>query len=72
MGGVCAPGLAVMDLFPFSTRLSTKFILLINIKMPILVGIVIFIRRKNFMLSTIEQEEIVVPYKLYVLGHWKY
>ena len=34
-------------LFPYSTQLSTKFILLINVKMPTIVGILIFISMIN-------------------------
>ena len=39
--------------FSCSTQLSTKFSLLINMKMPTIVGIFIFISRENFMLSYI-------------------
>ena len=34
-----------------------KFILLINIKMPTVVGILIFISKINFMLSRVEHEK---------------
>ena len=37
------PGPEVIKLFSCSTLLSTKFILLINVKMPTIVGILIFI-----------------------------
>ena len=37
----------VIKLFPCSTQLSTKFILLTNVKMPTLVGILTFIRKIN-------------------------
>ena len=37
------PGLDVIKLFPCSTQPSTKFILLINVIMPTIVGILIFI-----------------------------
>ena len=43
--------------FSCSTQLSMKFFLLINIKMPTVVGILIFISRKNFMLSSALQEK---------------
>ena len=36
-------GLKVIKLFSCSTQLSTKFILLINVKMPTIVGILTFI-----------------------------
>ena len=43
--------------------LSMKFFLLINIKMLTIVGILIFINRKNFMLNWVEYEK-----KFYDLG----
>ena len=39
--------LEVIKLLPFSTQLSTKFILLINVKMPTIVGISTFISMIN-------------------------
>ena len=41
------PGPKVIKLFSFSTQLSVKFILLINVKMPASVGILTFISRIN-------------------------
>ena len=41
----------VIKLFSCSTQLSMKFPLLINMKMPTIVGIFIFISRENFILS---------------------
>ena len=41
------PGPEVVKLFPCLTKLSTKFILLINVKMPKIVGILIFISMIN-------------------------
>ena len=38
---------AVIKLFPCSTQLSMKFILLINVKMPTLVGTLTFTRKIN-------------------------
>ena len=40
-------GLEVIKLFSYSTQLSTKFILLINVKMPTIVGILTFISMIN-------------------------
>ena len=37
------PGPEVIKLFSYSTQLNTKFILLINVKMPTIVGILTFI-----------------------------
>ena len=45
------PGAEVIKLFSCSSKLSMKFSLLINMKMPTIVGIFIFISRENFMLS---------------------
>ena len=42
----CA-GPDVIKLFSYSTQLSTKFILLINVKMPTIVGILTFISMVN-------------------------
>ena len=41
------PGPKVIKPFPCSTQLSTKFILLINVKTPIIVGILTFIIKIN-------------------------
>ena len=41
------PGLEVINLFSCSTQLSTKFILLIKVKMPTIVGILTFISMIN-------------------------
>ena len=43
----CLPGPKVIKLFSCSTTLSTKFILLINVKMPTIVGILAFISKIN-------------------------
>ena len=37
------PGTEIIKLFSCSAQLSTKFILLINVKMPTIVGILVFI-----------------------------
>ena len=41
------PGPQVIKLFSCSTQLSTKFILVINVKMPTTVGILTFISKIN-------------------------
>ena len=41
------PGPEVIKLFSYSTQLRTKFILLINVKMPTIVGILTFISMIN-------------------------
>ena len=40
-------GLEVIKVFSYSTQLSTKFILLINVKMPTIIGILTFINMIN-------------------------
>ena len=44
----------------FSTHLSMKFILLINFKMPTIVGILTFICRINTPSESILQEQFVI------------
>ena len=46
--------------FPCSTQLSTKFILLINVKMPIIVGILTFISMINTTLRDLKQETFFI------------
>ena len=46
-GSHIQPGIEVIKLFSYSTQLSTKFILLINVKMPTIVGILTFISKIN-------------------------
>ena len=46
----------VIKLSSSSTQLSTKFILLINIEMPTIVGILIFISMINILSDLIKQE----------------
>ena len=41
------PGPKLIELFSYSTQLSKKFILLINVKMPTIVGILTFISMIN-------------------------
>ena len=52
------PGHELIKLFSSSAQLRMKFSLLINMKMPTIVGIFIFISRENFMLSYVQQERI--------------
>ena len=48
------PGPEVIKLFSCSTQLSIEFFLLINVKMPTIVGILRFMSRKNSILSLSE------------------
>ena len=45
------PGPEVIKLFSCSTQLSMKFFLLIYVKMPVIVGILTFMSRKNSILG---------------------
>ena len=51
-------GPEVIKLFSCSTQLSMKFLLLINVKMPRIVGIFTFMRGKNSILSFSEPKKI--------------
>ena len=51
------PGPKVIKLFPCSTRLNMKIFLLINIKMPTIVGILTIMGRKNNTLGLSEPEK---------------
>ena len=50
-------GPEVIKLFSGSTLLSMKFFLLINVKMPTIVGILTFMRRKNSILGLSEPKK---------------
>ena len=50
-------GPEVIKLLTCSTQLSMKFFLLINVKMPTIVGILTFMSRKNSILSLSEPEK---------------
>ena len=52
----CNPGPEIIFL-SCSTQLSTKFFLLINVKMPTIVGILTFMSRKNSILGLSEHEK---------------
>ena len=51
------PGPEVIKLFSCSTQLSMKFFLLVNVKMPTIVGILTFMSRKNSILGLSESEK---------------
>ena len=51
---VLRSGPEVIKLFSCSTQLSTKFFLLINVKMPTIVGILRFMSGKNSILGLFE------------------
>ena len=53
-----------MKLFTYSTQLSKKFIMLINVKMPTIIGILTFMRMIN---STSDSMEAV---KVFIFQHF--
>ena len=46
--------------FSCSTQLSTKFILLTNVKMPTIVGILTFISRVNALTKSLTARKIII------------
>ena len=54
---VLEPGPEVIKHFSCSTQLSMKFFLLINVKMPTIVGILTFMSRKNSIFRLSESEK---------------
>ena len=54
------PGFNVIKLFSYSTQLSTKFILLINVKMPTIVGILTFISMINTRSERLEARYFLI------------
>ena len=60
------PDPEVIKLFSWSTQLSMKFFLLINVKMPTIVGILTFICGKNNTLGLSESENAEFLY-IYIL-----
>ena len=54
------PGLEVIKLFSYSTQPSTKFILLINVKMPTIVGILTFISVINTTSERLEARDFFI------------
>ena len=53
-------GPEVIKLFPCSTQLSMKFIQLINIKMPLIVGILIFISMINTTSERLKARKVFI------------
>ena len=52
-------GPEVIKLFPSSTQLSKKFILLINVKMPTIVGILTFISMINTTVERLKSKKLL-------------
>ena len=62
----------VINFFSCSTQLSMKFFLLINVKMPTIVGILTFMSRKNSLLHLSEPEERWISWYFYTYEHLKF
>ena len=66
------PGPEVIKLFSCSTQLSVKFFLLINVKMPIIVGILTFMGGKNSILNLSEPKKAEFIDIFYTSEHLKF
>ena len=66
------PGPEVIKLFSCSTQLSMKFFLLINVKMPTIVGILTFMSRKNSILHLSEPDKSWISWYFYAYEHLKF
>ena len=53
-------GSEVMKLFSCSTKVSMQFIMLINVKIPTIVGILTFISKINLASDIFKQENVVI------------
>ena len=63
---IIACGPKVIKLFPRPTQLSLKFIMLINVKMPTMVGILIF------MSMIIPRSESLKAIKVFIFQHFSF
>ena len=68
---VCS-GPEVIKLFLCSTQLSMKFFLLINVKMPTIVGILTFMHRKNSILGLSEPEKCWISWYFHTYEQLKF
>ena len=72
-GQVCyTPGPEVIKLFSCSTQLSTKFILLINVKMQTIVGILTFISMINTTSERLKARNFFICRYLSFYGQLKF
>ena len=65
-------GPEIIKLFSCSTELSMKFFLLINVKMPTIVGILTFMRGKNNILGLSEPKKAEFLDIFYTYEHLKF
>ena len=62
----------VIKLFSCSTQLSINFFLLINVKMPTIVGILTFMSGKNIILCLSERQKCRISRYFYTYEHLKF
>ena len=66
------PRLKVIKLFSCSTQLRQKFILLINVKMPTIVGILTFMSRINYQFLSFEPKCSTIFYNFNIYEQLKF
>ena len=66
------PGPQVIKLFSCSTQLSMKFIMLINVKMPTIVGILIFMSKINTTSEHLKARKVLIFEHLRFYEHLKF
>ena len=66
------PGPEIIKLLSCSSQLSMKFLLLINLKMPTIVGILTFISMKNSILGLSEHKKSWISWYVYTYEHLKF
>ena len=69
---LCSQAPRLKKLFSCSTQLSMNFFLLINVKMPTIVGILTFMSRKNSILGLSESEKSWISWYFYTYYHLKF
>ena len=72
VGSGCRSGREVIKRFSCSTQLSTKFILLINVKMPTIVGILKFISMINTTSARIKANTSLFVGNLVFMSSWNF
>ena len=65
-------GLELIKLFSCSTQLGMKFILLINVKMPTIVGILTFLSRIHTTSSCLRAGKMPHFFTFYLLSSWSF
>ena len=66
------PGPEVIKLFSCSAQLSMNFFLLLNVKMPTIVGILTFVSRKNSILGLSESDKRWISWYFYTYENLKF